>query len=61
MLEKENSTICPICFFAYTAFNLVKNYGNIEKYIIVGKTFAKAKFQEQFQLSSSICLEVKLV
>ena len=48
-------------WFAYTAYISDKNHRNIKKYVTVGKTFSKAIIREQFQLSSSICLEVTAV
>ena len=48
-------------FFAYSAYNLLKNHRNDKKYVTVLKIFPRATFLEQFQLSSSIRLDVMLV
>ena len=41
--------------------NSVKNAAKCKKYVTVGKIFPRATILEQFQLSSSIRLEVTLV
>ena len=40
---------------------LDKNHGNVKKYVTVGKLSPRAIIWEQFQLSSSIRLEILLV
>ena len=48
-------------FFAYNAYILGKNHRIIKKYVTFEKIFPRAIIHEQFQLSSSIRLDVTTV
>ena len=56
--------LCKMVFFAFFAYNAYisgKNHRIIKKYVTFGKIFPRAIIHEQFQLSSSIRLEVTAV